>query len=113
MQAEGITGNNRNVNLVISSNKKIIIGFRVSILCYMTVSVTHQVPGSIGSSQVTLDVGVEDLDGGLDKTASGEMLVVLDERQPRLQQLVVGLHVDHVVLIQLTEKQIHGSPPEW
>lgn len=44
----------------------------------------HQVPGSIGSSQVTLDVRVEDLDGGLDKTASGEVLVVLDECQPRL-----------------------------
>lgn len=66
----------------------------------------HQVSGSIGSSQVTLDVGVEDLDGGLDKTASREMLVVLDERQPRLQKLVVGLHVDHVVLVQLTKTRI-------
>lgn len=61
----------------------------------------HQVPGSVGSGQVTLDVGVEDLDGGLDEAAAGEVLVVLDEREPGLQQLVVGLHVDHVVLVQL------------
>lgn len=56
---------------------------------------------------MTLDVRVEHLDGGLDKTASREMLVVLDERQPRLQELVIGLHVDHVVLIQLTKKHTH------
>lgn len=49
-----------------------------------TLTKAHQVPGSVGSSQVTLDVGVEDLDGGLDKAASGEVLVVLDECQPRL-----------------------------
>lgn len=75
-------------------------------MCTLTKS--HQVPGSIGSSQVTLDVRVEDLDGGLDKTASREMLVVLDERQPGLQNLVIGLHVDHVVLIQLRKKWISG-----
>lgn len=50
---------------------------------------------------MTLDVRVEDLHGGLHEAAAGEMLVVLDERQPRLQQLVVGLHVNHVVLVQL------------
>lgn len=63
--------------------------------------ITHQVPGAVGSCQVTLDVRVEDLHGRLDEAAAGEMLVVLDERQPRLQQLVVGLHVNHVVLVQL------------
>lgn len=57
---------------------------------------------------MTLDVGVEDLDGGLDKTASREMLVVLDEGQPGLQDLVIGLHVDHVVLIQLRRRRIGG-----
>lgn len=51
---------------------------------------------------MTLDVRVEDLHGGLHEAAAGEMLVVLDERQPRLQQLVVGLHVNHVVLVQLS-----------
>lgn len=72
-------------------------------MCTNKLTQAHQVSGSVGSSEVTLDVRVEDLDGGLDKTASGEMLVVLDERQPRLQELVVGLHVDHVVLVQLAK----------
>lgn len=62
----------------------------------------HQVPGAVGSCQVTLDVRVEDLHGRLDEAAAGKVLVVLDERQPRLQQLVVGLHVNHVVLVQLS-----------
>lgn len=68
----------------------------------LVVMIAHQVPGAVGSSQVTLDVRVEDLHGRLDEAAAGEMLVVLDERQPRLQQLVVGLHVNHVVLVQLS-----------
>lgn len=62
---------------------------------------------------MTLDVRVEDLDGGLDKTASGEMLVVLDERQPRLQELVVGLHVDHVVLVQLAKTRSRSQSDTW
>lgn len=62
----------------------------------------HQVTSAIRSSQVTLDVRVEDLDGRLDKAATGEMLLVLNERQPGLEQLVVGLHVNHVILIQLS-----------
>lgn len=52
---------------------------------------------------MTLDVRVEDLDCRLDEAAARKMLLVLDERQPRLQQLVVGLHVNHVVFIQLSE----------
>lgn len=83
-----------------------ITGSSQAFTCTLTKS--HQVPGSVGSSQVTLDVGVEDLDGGLDKTASREMLVVLDEGQPGLQDLVIGLHVDHVVLIQLRGRRIGG-----
>lgn len=63
--------------------------------------VPHQIAGAVRSCQVTLYVGVEDLDGWLDKAASREMLLVLHQLQPRLQQLVVGLHVNHVVLIQL------------
>lgn len=62
----------------------------------------HQVTSAVRSSQVTLDVRVEDLDGRLDKAAAGEMLLVLNERQPGLEQLVVGLHVNHVILIQLS-----------
>lgn len=53
---------------------------------------------------MTLDVRVEDLDRRLDEAAARKMLLVLDERQPRLQQLVVGLHVNHVVFIQLREE---------
>lgn len=63
----------------------------------------HQVPGAVRSSQVTLDVRVEDLDCRLDEAAARKMLLVLNKRQPRLQQLVVGLHVNHVVLIQLSK----------
>lgn len=33
------------------------------------------------------------------------MLLVLNERQPRLQQLVVGLHINHVILIQLSTER--------
>lgn len=62
----------------------------------------HQVTSAVRSSQVTLDVRVEDLDGRLDKAAAGEMLLVLNECQPGLEQLVVGLHVNHVILIQLS-----------
>lgn len=57
---------------------------------------------------MTLDVRVEDLHGGLDEAATGEVLVVLNERQPRLQQLVVGLHVNHVVLVQLRRPTREG-----
>lgn len=62
---------------------------------------SYQVAGAVGSSEVTLDVRVEDLDRWLDEAAAGKMLVILDEREPRLQQLVIGLHVHHVVFVQL------------
>lgn len=65
----------------------------------------HQVPGAVRSSQVTLDVWVEDLDCRLDKAAARKMLLVLNKRQPRLEQLVVGLHVNHVILIQLSKER--------
>lgn len=54
---------------------------------------------------MTLDIRVEDLDRRLHKAASRKMLLVLNERQPGLQQLVVGLHVNHVVLVQLRGRQ--------
>lgn len=70
-----------------------------------TASESHQVPGAVRSSQVTLDVRVKNLDRWLDEAAARKMLLVLDERQPRLQQLVVRLHVNHVVLIQLSKEK--------
>lgn len=66
---------------------------------------SHQVPGAVRSSQVTLDVWVKDLDCRLDETTARKMLLVLNERQPRLQQLVVGLHINHVILIQLSTER--------
>lgn len=66
---------------------------------------SDQVSGAVGSSEVTLDVGVEDLHGWLDETAPGEVLVLLHQRQPRLQQLIIRLHVHHVILIQLETKK--------
>lgn len=66
---------------------------------------SYQVPGAVRSSQVTLDVRVEDLDCRLDEAAARKMLLILDERQPRLQELVVGLHVNHVILIQLSKER--------
>ena len=53
---------------------------------------------------MTLDVRVEDLDRRLDEAAARKMLLVLNERQPRLEQLVVRLHVNHVIFIQLREQ---------
>lgn len=64
-----------------------------------------QVSCAVGSCEVTLDVGVEDLHGRLDKAAPGEVLVLLHQRQPGLQQLIICLHVHHVILIQLQEKR--------
>lgn len=58
---------------------------------------------------MTLDVRVEDLDGRLHEAASRKVLLVLDEREPGLQQLVVGLHVDHVVFVQLGEREREHS----
>lgn len=68
---------------------------------------SDQVSRAVGSCEVTLDVGVEDLHGRLDKAAPGEVLVLLHQRQPGLQQLIICLHVHHVILIQL-EKKRHG-----
>lgn len=43
---------------------------------------SDQVSGAVGSSKVTLDIGVEDLHGRLDETTPGEVLVLLHQRQP-------------------------------
>lgn len=66
---------------------------------------THQVPRAVGSSEVALYVGVEHLDRVLREKALMEMLVVLHQSQPGLQQLVVGLHVHHVILVELRERR--------
>lgn len=67
----------------------------------VNILMSHQVPCAVWSCQVTLNVGVEDLDRRLDETAPRKMLIVLDKRQPGLQQFVIGLHVDHIIFVQL------------
>ena len=44
--------------------------------------VSHQVAGAVRRSQVTLDVGIEDLNSGLDEAAAGEMFIILNQGQP-------------------------------
>ena len=45
----------------------------------------------------------------LGKKAFMEMFVILDQSQPGLQQLVVRLHVDHVIFIKLEGKKFHKT----
>lgn len=66
---------------------------------------SHQVSGSIRGCKVTLNVGVEDLHSRLDKAAAGEVLILLYQREPRLQQLVICFHINHIILIQLKETE--------
>lgn len=68
-------------------------------------SCSDQVSCAVGSREVTLDVGVEDLHSRLDEAAPGEVLILLDQCQPGLQQLIICLHVHHVILIQLEKKK--------
>lgn len=66
---------------------------------------THQIPRAVWSGEVALDIGVENLNRVLREEALVEVRVVLDQRQPGLQQPVVGFHVSHVILIQLGESR--------
>lgn len=54
---------------------------------------------------MTLNVGVKDLHSWLDKAAPGEVLILLYQGEPRLQQLVICLHINHVVFVQLKETE--------
>lgn len=58
---------------------------------------------------MALNVGIEHLNCVLGEKAFVEMLVILDQRQPGLQQPVVCFHVHHVVFIQLRAKDIHKT----
>lgn len=58
---------------------------------------------------MALNIGIEHLNCVLGEKAFVEMLVVLDQRQPGLQQPVVCFHVHHVVFIQLRAKDIHKT----
>lgn len=66
---------------------------------------SHQVSGSIRCCKVTLNVGVEDLHSWLNKAATGEVLILLYQREPRLQQLVIRFHINHVIFIQLKQTE--------
>lgn len=67
-------------------------------------SCSDQVSCAIGSCEVTLDVGVENLDSRLDEAAPGKVLILLHQCQPGFQQLIICLHVHHIILIQLEKK---------
>ena len=58
---------------------------------------------------MALNIGIEHLNCVLGEKAFMEMLVVLDQRQPGLQQSVIRFHVHHVVFIQLRAKDIHKT----
>lgn len=63
----------------------------------------YQIPCAIRSSQMALNVGIKDLNSMLGKETFMEMFVILDQSKPRFQQLIICLHIYHVIFVKLKE----------
>lgn len=52
---------------------------------------------------MALNVGIKDLNSMLGKETFMEMFVILYQRKPRFQQLVICFHIYHVIFVKLQE----------
>lgn len=52
---------------------------------------------------MALNVGIKDLNSMLGKETFMEMFVILDQSKPRFQQLIICLHIYHVIFVKLKE----------
>lgn len=50
---------------------------------------------------MALNVGIKDLNSMLGKETFMEMFVILDQSKPRFQQLIICLHIYHVIFVKL------------
>lgn len=52
---------------------------------------------------MALNIGIKDLNSMLGKETFMEMFVILDQSKPRFQQLIICLHIYHVIFVKLQE----------